>query len=327
MRGTFTGAIARGIGFLAAEQLESGGFVETVWQGERLYRFQETVFSTALIADALAFVPQVAEAQAVRSRGLDFLSDQVGRFGVWKFPAAGDWCHPFFPPDADDTACASAALRAGGRTVPANEELLLANRDGRGLFYTWFTLRPRWSGTAHLRLVLPQLRYLHRLLPLFTRTCAAVDNVDAVVNANVLFYLGARSDTSAIAPWLVDILANDGESTCDRWYMNPFIIWYFFSRALAPHRPDAKPLIARKLAAAPPETPLEAALAICAASYWGIALEPLPASVLISSQRDDGGWPAERFYHGDDTWWGSDTLTTALAVQALACRQAAAHCG
>ena len=61
----------------------------------------------------------------------------------------------------------------------------------------------------------------------FTRTSAKPFDADAVVNANVLFYLGA---IPAVVDELLAVLREDRERHCDKWYDNPFVIWYFFGK-------------------------------------------------------------------------------------------------
>jgi hypothetical protein len=312
-------AIRRGIAFLERAQQPDGGFTNLFWYGDDAPLEVGNVFPAALIAYSLGFIP---EAQAVREKALDFLAAEASPEGVWQHWASKDPQREFLPPDVDDTACASAALRAGGRPVPDNESLLFANRDGRGLFYTWFTWRPRWSGLAHLRLISRQLRHIRTLWPLFTRTIASIDNVDAVVNANVLFYLGPRPETAAIAPYLLDVLARDAEAECDTWYFNPFVVWYFLSRALAPGHETASALMRRKLGSAAPRTPLEIAAAQCARLYCRLPADEALATRLVAAQLESGGWPAERFYQGKDCYWGSEALTTGFALEALASRRA-----
>src|SRR5947209_5216114 len=157
-------AIASGMAFLAHAQQPDGGFINRVWHRDAPQAAQANVFPAALIAHSLSFA---AEGEEIRRRALGFLEKEKGRFGVWKHPTSGEYTHFFFPPDVDDTACAAAALRDGGRAAADSEKMLLANRDRRGLFYTWFTWRPRWAGIDHFRLILPQLRHAHLLVPLF----------------------------------------------------------------------------------------------------------------------------------------------------------------
>ena len=307
-------AIVRGIAFLARRQQPDGGFSNLFWYADQPPLEVANVFPAALIAHSLGFVP---EGREVRERALDFLAAEASPEGVWEHWTSNDPNREFLPPDVDDTACASAVLRDAGRPVPPNEGLLLANRDPNGLFYTWFTWRPRWSGLAHLRLIWPQLAHAGALWRLFTRTVCSIWNVDAVVNANARFYLGARPETAAIPPYLVDILERDAEAECDTWYSNRFFVWYFFARALAPAHERAGALMRRKLAAATPRTPLEAATAQCARLYWDMAPDESLAAFLRATQLESGAWPAEQFYIGKDCYWGSEALTTAFALEAL----------
>jgi hypothetical protein len=308
-------AIARAVAFLERAQQPDGGFPNLFWYGAAAPVEAGNVFPAALIAHSLA---SAAEARAVLERALDFLTAEMSLEGVWQHWARGDANQEFLPPDIDDTACASAALRSAGRPVPANEALLFANRDRRGLFYTWFTWRPRWSGLAHARLILPQLRHLRVLWPLFRRPPVSIFNIDGVVNANALFYLGLRRETAEVPPYLLDILERDAEAECDSWYPNPFVVRYFFARALGPWHEEATALIRRKLDCAVPRTPLEIATAQCARFYCGMPAEAALSSRLLETQLDCGAWPAEPFYCGKDCYWGSEALTTGFAVEALA---------
>jgi hypothetical protein len=308
-------AIRRGIDFLSSTQDADGGFHNLFWYGDAPPVSVANVFPAALLAHSLGFAP---EAASVREKALDFLAREASAEGVWSHwssSARGE----FLPPDVDDTACASAALRDGGRPVPPNAQLLFANRDRRGLFYTWFTWRPRWSGLAHWRLVWRQRRHFRKLWPVFTGgTTTLIHNVDAVVNANVLFYLGPRQETAAVAAYLVDVLKDDSETGCDTWYFNRFVIWYFFARALAPLHGEAVQLLRRKLTSAAPATALEIAMAQCGRCYLGLPADERLAAMLRERQLESGAWPAEWLYRGGPCYWGSEALTTAFALEALA---------
>jgi hypothetical protein len=310
-----SGAIARGAAFLRGEQLAGGGFLNQVWHRDDPVGPQANVFPAALLAHSLSFVP---EAQDVRAGALAFLEEEKGPLGVWKHPSRGEYTHFFFPPDVDDTACAAAALRQAGRPAADAEAMLLANCDAKGLFYTWFTWRPRWAGLAHLRLVLPQLRHAHLLVPLFREPPCSIWNVDPVVNANALFCLGARPETAAIAPWLLSIVTAGAEGACDPWYPGAFAIRYFFSRALARWHPPAAAPMRAKLASAQPHTPLETAFHLCACRDWGMPADGGLIATLLAAQDAAGGWKPEPFYRGGDYWWGGAPLTTGFALEALA---------
>jgi hypothetical protein len=302
-------SLARAIAFLERRQLPTGE-LPVLRSGQP----EPSVFPTALAAHALSFAPGAA---AIRERALDFLAAEMDAPGLWRH-----WSrvHPQWrqiPPDLDDTSCTSAALVRGGRTVPDNRALLLANRNRRGLFYTW-------------KFTAAQYRHPLVLAGFFYQTVCRPFDLDAVVNANVLHYLGERPETRPVIDHLLGILRADREASCDKWYYNPFVVWYFFSRALQDVAPQAGLLIEAKLAAAVPTDALDLALAACTLLSWN----RIPAiDALLAAQLDSGGWPAAPVYHGgrlrrwngsyalphpDSPSWGSEELTTAFCVEALA---------
>jgi hypothetical protein len=302
-------ALARGIHFLERSQLPSGEL--RVFAGDTQ---DPAVFPTALISYSLSFAPA---ASRVHARALDFLAAEMDGRGLWKHWPRAHPQHQQLPPDLDDTACASAALRRAGRAVPPNEQLLLRNRNRRGLFYTW-------------KLGAAQLRHPLATFLFFRMTSARPFDIDAVVNANVSFYLGPRPAIHPVIEHLLNVLRENRESSCDKWYENPFAIWYFFSRALCDIAPEARELIAGKLRAARPKNALECALAACTALNVN---QPPAIDALLTQQLASGAWPAAPLYHGgrrrrrdgsfdaphpDTPQWGSEELTTAFCVEALA---------
>lgn len=325
-------AIQRGVEFLARSQLPSGEFPVLASSDPKMEEGcapDPSVFPTAVMAQALSRVPQ---AQAIHARALDFLLCEMDSSGLWRHWTRAHPHHRQLPPDLDDTSCASSALRAAGRRFPDNRRLLLANRTRGGLFFTWIAPRPAWAGVAHARVTLRQFRHLPTLFMFFRRTSAAPRDVDAVVNANCLFYLGDHPGSDGVTEHLLAILRRGAEEECDKWYDNPFVIWYFLSRALAGRSAEAGAIIAERLSRFPPSTALEAALAACAQLSWQV-LPPADAiRGLLDRQRDSGGWPRAALYHGgrsrrrdggfeaphpDTPRWGSEALTTAFALEAL----------
>ena len=326
-------AIEAGLGFLGTTQLASGEFpIFTSKRRDMVGEVQAdpSVFPTALAAHALGFVPGAA---ALLDRAMRFLLDQRDRHGVWRH-----WTrdHPHFaalPPDLDDTSCASAVLMRNGVNGAADPQLLLSNRDQRGLFYTWIVPRLRWTGAAHRRIVAGQLRRVPALYAFFRSTSASPSDVDAVVNANCLFMLGPFSGHQLIVEHLLGVLRSGGETSCDKWYDNPFVVWYFFSRALSEVAPEARDIIVRRIASVAPSNVLETALAAASLLYWDRVPEQDAISALLDGQLDTGGWPRAALYHGgrarrpdgtfaephpDTPHWGSEALTTAFCLQVLA---------
>ncbi|HEX2834758.1 MAG TPA: hypothetical protein VHW00_17225 [Thermoanaerobaculia bacterium] len=308
-RATIQRAISRAVAFLTERQLPTGE-LPVLAAGKP----DPSVFPTALAAHTLSFAP---EAATLRARALDFLEREMQPRGLWKH-----WTreHPFaheLPPDLDDTSCASAALARAGRTFVDNKALLLRNRNRAGLFYTW-------------KLTRTQLRHPLVCAMFFLKTSAKPFDVDAVVNANVLFYFGATPELRPVVTYLLDVLRERRETVCDKWYEKPFVVWYFFSRALRGVAPEAGELIPRAIAESTPANALEYAMAVSSMRDWNREFDLTP---LLDMQLPSGGWPEARFYHGgrkrlgafafapphpDTPWWGSEELTTAFCIEALA---------
>jgi hypothetical protein len=255
---------------------------------------------------------------------------------VWRHwtPAAPQ--HHVAAPDLDDTAYISGVLRDHGIAVPDNRAVLLANRDRRGLFYTWFVAR--WPPPRSARLWgIAARRARHPLLgrALWATTPAFPSDVDGIVNANVLAYLGEGPWAAPVVERLVAVFRAGGEGCCDSWYRGPFTFYYAVTRTrLRGFDAIADELCARVRAAAADDGrigrgPLDTALAVCA--LGNLEAEPelreRACAWLSSSQADDGSWPPEPFYHAGPRLdpprphWGSRELTTGFCAEALArCR-------
>src|SRR5438105_12936141 len=100
----------------------------------------------------------VPGAGEMRERALDFLLGEMDERGLCRY-WSHEHAHPdYMPPDLDDTCVASTILRRAGRRYPENRPIVLANRDARGLFFTWIAPRPRSpAGRAYWGIALPQL--------------------------------------------------------------------------------------------------------------------------------------------------------------------------
>ncbi len=326
-------SLTRAVAFLEAVQLPSGELPvyastdPTLMTGEAL---DPSIFPSALAAWSLSFCPAAA---GVRDRICAFLEAEMLPHGLWRHWPRSHPHHASLPPDLDDSSCAALAMAKAGRAVPANRDLLLANSNGNGLFFTWLSPRLRWSGPRHMAVVAQQLAHAPTLLMFFRKTSAKPHDVDAVVNANALYHLGRFDRDQAVVAFLTAILREGRERQCDKWYDQPFVIWYFLARALAGRSDEACALLSAKLASAEPENALQLALALCASGSLGERPDEGRIARLIALQADDGSWPRAAFYHGgrrrrreggfddphpDTPRWGSEALTTAFAVEALA---------
>jgi hypothetical protein len=300
-------AIEKGITWLESVQLPSGEIPIEIsptpeMSGDCVR--EPVVFPAALAARALAITPS---AERVRSRALDFLQREMEPDGLWRHPSSEKPEHYGTPLDLDDTSIASAALAAAGRSFPDNRAVLLAHRERSGLFRTWIV---RW--------------WRHPLMTYrFFRYTAKVRDVDAVINANVVIYLGICEETRPAIEHMLAVLRANGEMTSTIWYGSRFIVWYFFSQALHEIAPEAGEMIVPRLEAAMPLNALELALATSTLLLWNRRPDVGP---LIDAQLPSGAWPRAGFYHmghrridslPKPPWWGSEALTTVFAVEAL----------
>ena len=304
-------AIERGVAYLESAQLASGELPIEIsltpdMTGECVR--EPCVFPTALAARTLSIT---SAADRVRSRALDFLEREMHPDGLWRHPSSDKPIHYDTPLDVDDTSIASVALATAGRQVPDNRPFLIANRDGRGLFKTWIV---RWW--PH-----PLLTYRF-----FKYTTAEVSDVDAVVIANVVIYLGDCEETRPSIAHMLEVLRGNNESISTKWYESRFTVWYFFSHALREIAPEAGEMIVPRAEAATPRNALELAAAISTLLLWNRTTDVTP---LMAEQLESGAWPRTGFYHmglkeispnefrPTPPWWGSEALTTMFAVEAL----------
>ncbi len=295
-----------------------------------------SIFPTALAAQALAECPEAADL-AERCRA--FLSAERDRTGGWSHWPRHHPLANWLPPDLDDTACAADALRDATQSESV-ARLLLGNRRRDGLFLTWII--PRFSSIQALGQMMRtglQLRKLPGLVALFRKTSARPGDVDAVVNANCLNYLGDRPETWPVRRFILRVILEEREAVCDKWYDDEHAVRYFFSRALARGgMSDAeRASLGKRTQAAIAKTPLQLACKAITLVHCGVR-EPSIARRLASLQRLDGLWDAAALYHGgrlrdrtgrflpkhpDTPHWGSEELTTALCVEAMSRLRAA----
>jgi hypothetical protein len=326
--------IARGLEFLRRSQLPSGEFKVFMSPDLNLERdcvFDSSPFPAALIAYALGFA-DAEEAGDILDKALRFLLSEMEGPGLWRYWTKRHQSHSTIPPDLDDTACASFVLRRHGVRFPPNLKLILANRTRAGLFYTWVTARwPLPPLPSYWRVVLSQWRRPLKVYYFFKLLEPTRHDVDGVVNANVLFYVGEGRETEPVIDYLIDVLRRGEEGRCDGWYANRFMFYYAVSRnfhaGVAAFGKVRDESVERIVGAAEPDGSigggvLNTALAACALLYWRSSPPELERAVrfLLAEQRDDGSWPrASLYYSGPKKLygWGSEELVTGFCLEAL----------
>ncbi len=327
-------AIERGLGFLNRSQLPSGEF--------KVYRSRDELkdccevdsspFPTALIAYSLGFCDSPAAAEMVDRCLRFFLAEMEGQ-GLWRYWTKAHPYHSIIPPDLDDIACVSHVLRRHDVSFPSNEKLILANRNEAGLFYTWVT--PRWPpplNVDYCRAAFRQLLNPVALHRFWKVNESAPGDVDCVVNANVLLYLGENDATRGIVKYLLDVVERREEECCDKWHLNRFMFYYVMARnfhAGVSAFESAKATVGERIIAAANAdgsfgtNVLDTALAVCALCYWKSSTPQLERAVefLLREQRSNGDWDRAVLYYGGPKkffGWGSEELTTGFCLEALA---------
>lgn len=298
-------AVDRALRFLSARQSSNGEFRCYASTDPTLRSSLEVdpcVFATALVCDSLSPLRASRRAATMRARGLSFLLSEQDPSGLWRYAKEKS----MLPFDVDDSAVCARVL---GRSLPPaqHEQIigaLLANRTREGLFKTWM-----WPA-------------------------GAPNDVDHVVNANVLWYLGERPETQPVIAFLNEIVAAERERDHAWYYVGEIALYHAIARAyragtrsLAP----ARERIARRLTSRQSEsgsfgTALATALGVLTLLHLevddGRAARSLVGH-LLAQQGEEGGFSRAAYFMGPfapaprSVWFGSEELTTALALEAL----------
>ena len=229
-------SLHKGIQYLHQHQLPNGEFCLYIGQEDDLKHTipYSNIFSTSLISYSLLKLSHLTEVQEVLERSAAFLQYQAMRGGVWNNFTSWSPLFKVCPADIDNTACASKVLQALKKDYPDNRDLMYNNLSYKGLFYTWYTLRPNtvWRKDYWL-LILREFKNPLKSLFFWSKFECNRNDIDGVVNANALFYLGLNERTDPIVNYIIDIIIQNKEEDCDLWYRNAFTIYYFFSRNYA----------------------------------------------------------------------------------------------
>jgi hypothetical protein len=263
----------------------------------RVTVFDSSVFVTTFVLYGIARIdnPLVT---TMTEKAISFLTDEMRGPGLFQYYTSKNTHGLGF--DLDDTACASVALHeshplgAGG----GNIEHFLENRNEAGLFYTWI-------GDA-----------------------APENDIDSVVNANVVFYLGDSDETKGACRYLIDTIESGRESDSYRYYLDDVILYYAVSRAYARGASllgGAKEAIIEKVLLRSNDDgsfgdELSTACAVCSLvdfEYKGITTLRDAARYLEEHQSADGSWRRIAMFCQPGRYYGSEELTTVLCLEAL----------
>lgn len=338
-RARVSAAIQQALDALAHRQLPHGEFATMLGRDNILTDgvFDSSPFVTTFVAYCLTHVRPASD--GMLGRALDFLDSEREPGGIWRYYSSRQFKHRRVPPDLDDTCCVSFVLRQCGRRVPANKQLILANRDASGRFGTWMipTARTgilfrlaRAAGDLRARWRTPDKPAEFRNVPRFSTDTDPVfpDEIDPVVNANVVLYLGESDETSAAISYLISVVREQREADTAIYYPHPLSLHYAIARAID-HGVRSLAVVNRELTGSaeailsegePRLTPMTAALGATILQILAPGSPAIPPAVefILNSQYSAGHWRGEAFYRGPLEFWGSDELTTAFCIEALA---------
>jgi len=327
-------AIERGLDFLQRNQLPSGEFKSyrsTHPTMEEDCEFDSSPFPTSLIAYSLSFSESL-KAKEMLNRAVKFFLSEMESESVWRYWTSQHQYHNNIPPDLDDTVCVSSVLKQNGVQFPDNQNLILANRNRQGLFYTW--LVPRFSfpiNASYWRVILREAVKPISLYYFWKLNESEPNDIDCVVNANVLFYLGESESTKAVIDYLVRVIEQNKEECCDKWHLSRFNLYYAISRnyfaGIKKFEAVREEVIKRIISSAKDDgiignNILETALAVCSLLNWRCLRHELHNAVemLLGAQKDSGEWQRFPFYYGGPKkyfGWGSEEITTGFCLEVM----------
>lgn len=287
-------------------------------------------FATAFVLEGLAELDPAPVADLV-GKAVSFLRSEMEFGGVWRYWSTRNHKHARLLPDLDDTACISYALKRAAGFRPRNDWAFRSLRDAEGRFRTW--LLPASPGSATwwfwpARAVgIVQARLATKVRspesedPRFVVMRIDPDDVDPVVNANVVLYLGESPETLPAIRFVIETVLHERPGF-SAFYQDPLALYYAAARtfrhaapSLAVVREHVVARIEQRCREGEPLNHLQTALAASALLTFARS-SPLTAQLvnaIAETQRPDGGWDAAVFY----SVMGSDEVTTGLCLEVL----------
>jgi len=327
-------AMTMAVDFLYRHQLPYGEFKSYMSPDDQMQEecvFDSSPFVTSLILYSLGFV-EGAKVEEMKAKVLEFLTNEMEFPGIWRYWSSYNAQHHVIPPDLDDICCISHAFEEHRIPFRNNKKLILANRNKQGLFYTW--LVPRWTtqlNPSYWFVVLREALSFITLYHFWQKTEAEPDDIDGIVNANVLLYLGECEATKPVIDYLIGIIEQGKEDCCDKWHLNRFTFYYMLSRAYfngAITLVVVKEEIIQRLTHLSAQNgaignAMETAMAVCTLLNFDSQSPILAQAItyLLDRQAPSGEWPKFVLYYGGPKkvyGWGSEELSTGFCLEALA---------
>ena len=316
-------ALLQGLHFLHRSQLPYGEFRTYASPDPAMARdcrFDSSPFVTSIVAHSLGFVDHPLAREMI-AKAVGFLRSEMEGPGLWRYWSSRNPRHRELELDVDDTCCVAHVLQQNGCEFPPNEAVLLANRDPEGLFYTYFA--PRTGSPPEVLAALGPLANAATIIRL--AAAGMLHEIDPVVQANALLYLGESEETRPVVEYLIGLVQRGEEAGASRYYPDPLAFYYMVSRAYN-EGCEGLGAVREEVVARVQErcerrygSALATALAACTLLDFGELSVPLDNAVdgLRAMQREDGSWPRSAFYTDAIAYYGSEELTTGLCIKAL----------
>lgn len=288
-------SILKAINFLNNNQLPYGEFktfysYDLNMSGNCYY--ESSPFITSFVVYSIGLIDN-KKCQIMIDKSLKFFIEEMEDNGIWRFWTSRSKKN--IPPDLDDISCISFILRKYGIISLSNYEIFKDNRNKYGLYNTWV---------------------------------GGKEEIDCIVNANVLLYLGQREETKNVCNYLNYIILYDKEDNCILYYLNKISLYYMVSRAYfndVSYLVSSKEKIINKILSMQKrdgsfENELYTALAICTLLNFKYDSPKINSSInyLIKTQEENGSWKRCGFFlEPPSKYYGSEELTTAICLEAI----------
>ena len=266
--------------------------------------YPKSVYVTTFVLHALAQLRPSPLIKEIQERAINFLLREQEDNGAWNYEGRDN--HKL-PNDLDNTACAIAALAQLDQKPELSFYALLWQSESApgGPYYTWLDINDREDD--------PRAR-----------------NVDALVNANILFCCGLLDlSLPKTVYYLEQVIRAEAYDSESLFTFSPHFLIYTLSRAYADGGvrmlDTAMSIMQDYVLSKLPPPHLESSifnLACLAVSLHNMKMPTIllrPYLVpLLTSQQADGSWSVAAAYAGyAPNFDGSSALTTALAIEAL----------
>lgn len=292
-------SIDRALTYLENRQERNGDFPSLVcrdYQRKKCMDHKGSVFSTTFVVHSVNKIKN-KRVEKIASKGLDFIRSKKEKGDIWRFWGTR------IDPDLDDTSCSSYLISKNGEKLN-NKDVILNNRNEKGLFNTWIRK-------------------------------SEVNDAEGVVNANVLMYLGENIHTVKACRWIVSNLLSGKGKELVHYYPDVPVLFYTISRAHSIHDFECVrkhvPVLVEKAAEmiegyVKKNDFLNVAFLLNTLLNFNVSGKELKqySRFFIKGQNSDGSWKSSLFFLALDppetvssSYFYSENATTALVLEFL----------